>query len=309
MTNIIQEKDQRTSEKYFGPFQKMKTQTRIKTTLTLALALMVLLASLLMASAAAWQRSEAPLDRALLVILSCVTVSAVHLLPSLTKSRAMWPLWFGCFVLAVYGHAGFFAFAAERAGEARASQSVQAKNIKAQQARITDTLDTIKARPLAQVAALLSRTTVQDRREALTIELSEAKRAVTLRDDLLRLEAELISNATVTDPVTAQITAVTGANTQAVALVLNLGAAALLEAIGVLLWLELTTSQGRTDRDGLGDTHIQERHPHTPTALEVLREAVTAGECKATVAGIRQFMQCGQAKAMELRRELIGLVP
>lgn len=264
--------------------------------------------SVLMAGAAAWQRSEAPLDRALLVALSCVTVSAVHLLPSLTKSRAMWPLWVGCFVLAVYSHAGFFAIAAERAGEARASQSVQAQNIKAQQARITDTLDTIKARPLAQVAALLSRTTDQNRREALTVELSEAKRAAELRDSLLKIETELGSHAATVDPVTAQIASVTGANTQAVALVLNLGAAALLEALGVVLWLELTTAQGRTDRDSLDDTHAQERQPHTPTALEVLREAVTAGKCKPTVMGIRQFLQCGQAKAMELRRELVGQV-
>lgn len=279
-----------------------------KKMLTLVLAVMVLVASLLMAGAAAWQRSETPLDRALMLVLSCVTVTAVHLLPSLTKSRAMWPLWFGCFVQAMYGHAVFLGSAAERAGEARASQSVQAQNIKAQQARITDTLDTIKARPLAQVAALLSRTTAQDRREALAVELSEAKRAAALRDDLLRLEAELGSNATITDPVTAQIASVTGANTQAVALVLNLGAAALLEALGAVIWLELTTAQGRTDRDSLDDTHAQERQPHTPTALEVLREAVTAGKCKATVAGIRQFLQCGQAKAMELRRELVGQV-
>jgi hypothetical protein len=291
---------------YFGPFQKMKTHTRIKTTLTLVLAEMALGSSLLMAGAAAWQRSETPLDRALLLALSCVTVSAVHLLPSLTKSRAMWPLWVGCFVLAVYGHAGFFAFAGIKAGEARASQSVQAQAIKTQQARITDTLGTIKARPLAQVAAQLSRTTAQDRREALAVELSEAKRAAALRDDLLRLEAELGSNATVTDPVTAQIASVTGANTQAVALVLNLGAAALLELVGMVMWIELTTTQCRTDRDSLGDTHTQERQPNPPTALEVLREAVTAGKCKPTVTGIRQFMQCGQAKASELRRELVA---
>jgi hypothetical protein len=290
---------------YFGPFQKMKTHTRIKTTLTIVLAVMALGSSLLMAGAAAWQRSETPLDRALLLALSCVTVSAVHLLPSLTKSRAMWPLWVGCFVLAVYGHAGFFAFAGIKAGEARSSQSVQVQTIKAQQARITETLDTIKARPLAQVAALLSRTTAQDRREALTVELHEAKRAAALRDDLLRLEAELGSNATVTDPVTAQIASVTGANTQAVALALSLCMAALLELLGVLLWLELTSAQGSTDRDSLGDTHTQESQPQTPTALEVLREAVTAGKCKPTVASIRQFMQCGQAKASELRRELV----
>lgn len=306
MTNITQEKDQRTSEKYFGPFQKMKTHTRIKTALTAALAVMVLLASLLMAGAAAWQRSEAPLDRVLMVALSCVIVAGVHLLPSVTKSRAMWPLWAGCFMLAVYGHAGFFAFAGIKAGEARSSQSVQVQAIKAQQVRITQTLDAIKARPLAQVAAQLSRTTTQERREALIVEFNEAKRAVALHDELLRLGAELGSNATVTDPVTAQIASVTGANTQAVALALNLGAAALLELLGVVLWLELTATQGKVTLASLDDTATKDGQPHTPTALEVLREAVTAGHCKPTVAGIRQFMQCGQAKASALRRELVA---
>lgn len=92
---------------------------------------------------------DTPLDRALLVALSCVTVAAVHLLPALTKRRMMWPLWAGCFVMAVYGHAGFFAFASVKAGEARAGQrSAQATATKTHRAAIEATLGTIKVRPL-----------------------------------------------------------------------------------------------------------------------------------------------------------------
>jgi hypothetical protein len=276
-----------------------------KKKLTLVLAVMVLGASLLMAGAAAWQRSETPLDRALLVVLSCVTVSAVHLLPSLTKSRAMWPLWAGCFMLAVYGHAGFFSFASTRANEARAEQSQHTLALKSQQARVRETLQSITARPLASVAGQLSRTTDQNRREALAVELNEAKRAAELRDSLLRIEVELGSNVATVDPVMRQLSAVTGANTQTVALIFNLGAAALVEVLGAVLWVQLIATENKAIC-AAGDTDAQSKPPMQSSGVDALRSAVSEGRCRATVKGVREFMGCSQAKAMELRRQLIA---
>jgi hypothetical protein len=280
----------------------MRGVRTMKKPLTVALAVLVLVTALVMAAVAAWQRADTSIDRALLVALGCVTVCAVHLLPALTKRRMMWPLWAGCFLMAVYGHAGFFAFATVKAGDARAANSAQAKAVQAQRQTITDTLATIKARPLSQVALQLSRTHDGAKREALEIELGEAKRAAALRDELVRLEAVTADNVTVTDPVVMQLVTVTGASERAVMLVLNLVMAGMLELVGVVLWLELTNG-GELAQGVARDAPTEA--PSKPLApIDRLRDAIDAGQCRPTVADIRRFMACAQGKAQQLRREL-----
>jgi hypothetical protein len=271
----------------------------------ITMAVMTLLVSLGMAGVSAWQRSAGPTDCAVLMALSFVTVLGAHLLPSLTKSRFLWPIWALCFVFVLHGHASFFANASARANEARAEQSQHTLALKSQQARIRETLQSITARPLASVAGQLSRTTDQNRREALTVELNEAKRAAELRDSLLKIEVELGSNAATVDPVMRQLSAVTGANTQTVALIFNLGAAALVEVFGAVLWVQLIATENKAIC-AAGDTYAQSKPPMQSSGVDALRSAVSEGRCRATVKGVREFMGCSQAKAMELRRQLIA---
>jgi hypothetical protein len=285
-------------------FKNMKNHTQLKTALTLVLALLVGGVALGMAAVSAWQRGSTDVERVMLVALACACVGAVHLLPALAPRRILWPLWAGCFLLTVFGHAGFFAFAATKAGEARAGQSAQALAIRAQQARITETLSGIKARPMSQVAAQLSRPVHDDKRRALEIELSEARRAATLHDELLRLEAMTASNAGVTDPVITHFSEVTGANEDAITLVLNLGAAAILEVLGVVLWLEVLKPREFTGASKQSEIAPQSLPSLQDAPVDRLRAAITAGQCKPTVASIRGFLGCSQATAMRLRREI-----
>jgi ABC-type multidrug transport system fused ATPase/permease subunit len=264
----------------------------MKKPLNLALAVLVLLTALAMASVAAWQRADSAVDRVLLVALACVTVVTVHLLPSLTKMRMKWPLWVVCFLMAVYSHACFFSFASLKAGEEHTTRSKQALWVQAQQQTIADTLATIKARPLATVAAQLARTSDTDKRDFLGVEFREAKRAADLRDDLIRL-GSVTDSSVVTEPVIALIANVTGISQQSALLMLYLVMAAMMELVGVLLWLELFN---------LDDVTPIPAEPLSP--LDRLRLSVDSGECKPTVASIRQFMGCGQVRAMHLRREL-----
>ena len=281
----------------------------MKKPLNLALAVVVLLVALAMAAVAAWQRADATVDRLLMVALACVTVAAVHLLPALTKRRIVWPLWAGCFVVAIYGHAGFFVFASTKLGEARESRSAQSTATIRHRESIEASLATIKARPLAMVAAQVLRTQDGDKLAALHIELDEAKRIANLRDELVRLDASAASNAVtgyVTDPVTFQVATMMDISERTVMLILNLSMAALIELVGMVLWLELVkpknvASNPESNASNL-ESNAQIEGPLSP--IDCLRSAVKLGQCKPTVAGIRRFMECGQVRAMHMRREL-----
>lgn len=54
-----------------------------------------------------------------------------------------------------------------------------------------------------------------------------------------------------------------------------------------------------------GDTKSSVVIPVADDPVTDLRQAIDAGRCKPTVAGIRSFLGCSQAKAMELRRALL----
>lgn len=280
----------------------------MKKPLNLVLAVVVLLVALAMAAVAAWQRADATVDRLLLVALGCVTVAAVHLLPVLSKRRIVWPLWVGCFVIAIYGHAGFFVFASTKLGEAREIRSAQVIATIRHRESIEASLATIKARPLAMVAAQVLRTQDGDKLAALHIELDEAKRIANLRDELVRLDASAASNAAtgyVTDPVTFQVATLAGMSERSVMLVLNLFMAALIELVGMVLWLELVKPEGEASIASNAsnvENNAQIEGPLSP--IDCLRSAVKLGQCKPTVAGIRRFMECGQVRAMHMRREL-----
>lgn len=156
--------------------------------ITTAAAASVSALAVALAVASASQRAAASHDQMLLAALSVVIVLAVHLLPALLNGRQrliMWPVWALCFCLASFGHASWFYRAGEDAAAARAARSVAAVALLKEREAITQALDTIKARPVATVAAQIARTTDQNRREALAQELAEAKRAAGMRDRLV----------------------------------------------------------------------------------------------------------------------------
>jgi hypothetical protein len=154
-----------------------KSRSNMKKKITLTFASLVLATSLLMAGSAAWQRSATYFDGALLIAMSCVGVAAVHLLPSLIRSPKIWLLWGVCFVLSLYGHAGFFAFASKKSSEEWGQASKQAELLREEIRVINETLKTIKARPITIVSTDLANAKSESSRNRLQIELDEAKRA------------------------------------------------------------------------------------------------------------------------------------
>ena len=256
------------------------------------------LTALAMAAAAAWDRGGTALDRALLVAMAVTICAGAHLLLALSRRRVAWLLWSACLLGTIYGHLTFFTHAALRAGVVRAQHSEQVADVARQIETTREALAGIKARPVGTVAAELSRTKSERRREALTEELGEAKRAARLLDGLVGTTAAVgeTRRAELADPVMSRLAVVTGSSEAGIALAVGIGFAILLELTGAFLWVEALKprAQSAQDRPDAG-----RRDP-----LADLREAVAAGLCKPTVAGIRVFLGCGQARALEMRRAI-----
>ncbi len=254
-----------------------------------------------MAAVAGWDRGGSGIDRALLVALSVTICMGTHLIPAMSRRKVAWLLWAGCLVGTVYGHVTFFVNSSIRAGLVRAQTSAQVTGTEKQLEAVREVLSQIRARPIATVAAELSGARQWRRRRALELELAEAERAAHLRDELVQLTATATA-AVVTateNPVTKRVATVTGRNPASIDVVTGVGFSILLELVGALLWVEILRRPVETPSD-------KKKSPTAPGVLTELREAVDNGTCKPTVAGIRVFMGCGQARAMALRRQLFS---
>lgn len=294
-------------------------------TITILAALAVTALAVAMAWASSMQRASARQDQLLLAALSVVIVAAVHLLPGLLRGRhalVVWPVWLMCLVLAAFGHASWFYLSAESAAEVRQAGSAAARAAAQERADIEQVLRTIKARPLATVAAQLARTTDPDRREALALELAEARRAAGLRDRLIAVSVnasgnagntatrrETVGNAVATRRVTVGRPDMT--------MVMSVVAAVVIELLGALLWSAALSCDDDAEVDVQQVVNALAPIMSRPTqaagavdgtaeADEVadLRAAIAQGRCRDSVRGIREYMGCRMETATRLKRSL-----
>lgn len=230
--------------------------------LTLALAVAMTATACAMAAASAWGRAATQHAQLLLAIVSVAVVAAVHMLPALLRTHSrfvVWPVWSLCLAAALWGHAGFFASSNLAAAEAQRAQGAETRALEVRRQAVGQALDGIKARPVATVAAQLARITDPGRRAALEIELTEAKRAAGLRDELVRLAATSAATAgAAADPVTSSLSRVTGIGVDALSLAVALLLALLLEVLGMLLWME---ALGCRKDDKVDSTPVQKATP------------------------------------------------
>lgn len=290
-----------------------------------------------LAWASSMQRAADGHDQWLLACLSVVIVLAVHMLPALRRrvhSLVLWPVWLLCLALAGFGHASWFYRAAESAAEVRTAGSAAARAVAQERQQIEQTLNTIRARPVATVAAQLARATDEARREALALELAEARRAAGLLDRLIALSGHTPGTPQV-QPGTPQVRTVPGevqAQVQAdtwrgrdVTLVMSVAAALLLEVLGVLLWSvalagERDADQAAQARAEPAPTVVQQvvnfvapvmSRPVQAGDIEIvddladLRAAIARGECRLSVRGIREYAGVGADRAAQIRRQLL----
>lgn len=302
-------------------------------TITCIAALAVSSLAIALAWTGAQQRSITEDGKLLQACVAVIFVVLVHLLPTLLRRLhplVLWPVWLLCLSQACFWHASWFYLSAESAAEVRLAGSAAARAMAQERADIEKVLETIKARPVATVAAQLARTTDPDRREALALELTEARRAASLRDRMVAVSG--------TPPGTTKVHSGTpeyGTGTVAdtrlesgtqldIQLVMSVVAAVLVELLGALLWFAALR------RDDDVEVVAKPVTVSTPTVVQQvvnfmaapisqpvqaagvvvfdevadLRAAIVRGECRGSVRGIKEYLGCGQEAATRLKRAL-----
>lgn len=256
-------------------------------------------------------------DKALLSLLALVICLCAHLLPALSKRRAVWLLWCACLVATMYSQLSFFTNVSTVAGENRAKNSVQVVNSNQQIESVNQALSRISARPVAEVARALSKSTNDKRIAALNAELDEAKRAEKLHDTLIALQgsAVTIQSAESNDPLLLLLESVTGTNAAVISIAIGTTFALVLELLAVFLWYELLSKPQPKVNLEISVSSVSSELKEMPVPevlvspedekLATLKHAIDTGKIKPTVAAIRNFLQCSQAKAMSLRKEFL----
>lgn len=272
----------------------------MNTAVARVMAIFVTGTALVMSGMAGWYRGSSILDCTLLISISVAISAGSHLIPSISKSRLAWALWGCCFIGALYSHLTFFSYTSLRAGDNRSQHSVQVSRVEQQIKAAHEAFALITARPLAIVATELAVTKNWRRRNALAAELSEAKRAAALQDEIVRLlgAARVTEVTSATDPVTAGIARVTGTTEQSIAFFSALGFSVLLEFLGAFLWYQ--SFRGQQEKPQLASNSPTENE-----AISRLKKGIAAGQVKPTVQAIRAFLRCSQTKAMEVRRKIV----
>lgn len=214
----------------------------------LSLAVLATSTALSLSILAAWQRGGTLPERLIWIAIGTVLVTSAHLLPALIRDTPI-PirsvgslLWGACLVTACYGHAGFFAFAQQHAGEQRAS-TVQAgpapssarslTAVTAERAAVTAQLAAANARYCTGNCVTLEgqRMTFAAKVDALNAEADDIRRQQAATDRITTQRDRLL-----VDPVAARLAAFLGATVGRVDLLTGLAFAAVLEGVACLLW-------------------------------------------------------------------------
>lgn len=214
----------------------------------LPLAVLATSTALSLSILAGWQRGGTLPERLIWIAIGTVLVTSAHLLPVLIRDTPI-PirgvgslLWAACLATACYGHAVFFAFAQQHAGEQRAS-TVQAgpapssahslTAVMAERAAVTAQLAAATARYCAGNCVTLEgrRMTLAAKVDALNAEADDIRRQQAATDRITTRRDRLL-----VDPVTARLAALLGTTVGRVDLLTGLAFAAVLESVACLLW-------------------------------------------------------------------------
>jgi hypothetical protein len=293
---------------------------------------------------AGWQRGGWLSERILWVSIGVVLTVSAHLLPALCRFSPVivrcvsGALWAACMVATCYGHATFFLLAQQHAGESRAkavAPSVVApvassgRNL----AAIVTALAKFTGRRCSSdcAATRLKRISLTARLDALDTEADEAKRQEIANDRMMAAQDRetAFRDAARADPVATDLAALFGTRLERIDVLSGLAFAGVLESVACLLWFvafqprdPMTVSPVAPPQAGpvtasneevmAGHTVCSDFATHQqPKDLESeatrLAREIAAGRLRATVADIRRYLGCSQARASALRRQLNGV--
>lgn len=261
-----------------------------------------------------------------------------------TVRSAATVLWVACLLTTSYGHLTFFLLAQQHAGELRAAtlpvtESQPGRSftvVMAQRADVTARLAAANAqRCIGNCPTLESRRVTL----AATLDALEAEAGDIRRGQVAQDRAVVRHHAVVADPVTARLAVLLDMTAARLDLLSGLAFAAVLEGVACLLWTvalrprppspdaPLVRPPVTPSSTSVAPSHalqpgshecVAETVPpktspapvsHAGTADDLTRlcQAISAGELRPTVTGIRRHLGCSQAKASALRRHLASL--
>lgn len=246
-----------------------KPVRRIKTGIIFLLAVTFTTVSLAMITEASWERSGSLSEAIIMSFLSGGVALSAHLLPALTKRRMgkfgfgiMSIIWVVALLATLYNHTIFFISNSSSAGNLRATQSAQVKDIAVQSEETKKLMQNTDARSVVAISRDIANVDIQinqltpractnckrikaniaglqAKKEALNIEMEESKRVAALRDKAIVMDEKAVEakeNARL-DPIVQKLMgSVQGLNADAVTLLYNLLFAALLEMLATLWW-------------------------------------------------------------------------
>ncbi|CAG9257990.1 conserved membrane hypothetical protein [Burkholderia diffusa] len=215
---------------------------------TVVLATLATVTALSLSILAGWQRGGTLPERLIWIAIGTVLVTSAHLLPALIRDAPIVVrgvgslLWGACLVTACYGHAVFFAFAQQHAGEQRAatvpvdsapSSGRSLTAVMAERAAVTAQLATANARYCNGHCVTLEgrRVTLVAKVDALNAEANDIRRQQVTTDRVTARRDALLA-----DPVTSRLAALLGTTTARVDLLTGLAFAAVLEGVACVLW-------------------------------------------------------------------------
>lgn len=246
-----------------------KPVRRIKTGIIFLLAVTFTTVSLAMITEASWERSGSLSEAIIMSFLSGGVALSAHLLPALTKRRMgkfgfgiMSIIWVVALLATLYNHTIFFISNSSSAGNLRATQSAQVKDIAVQSEETKKLMQNTDARSVVAISRDIANVDIQinqltpractnckrikaniaglqAKKEALNVEMEESKRVAALRDKAIVMDEKAVEakeNARL-DPIVQKLMgSVQGLNADAVTLLYNLLFAALLEMLATLWW-------------------------------------------------------------------------
>jgi hypothetical protein len=226
-----------------------------------------------------------------------------------------------------YGHATFFVFAQQHAGQTRAAAIAEPVPVPSTGRNLTQIADD-RATIVAELTAHCStnctakRAALKARLDAIEVEMSEVRRQEAQADRMTAQQDRATERRDEmrADPVTSRVAALVGIPIARADLLTGLAFAAVLEGVACYCWLlafdtapkpviglqgaaaPLTTAASREPTEPVTAAVTERDKP--PADLAQVQEAIAAGRLRGTVAEIRKHLGCSQSRAMALRRQL-----
>jgi hypothetical protein len=277
-------------------------------------------------------------DQFLLVPLYVTATLLVHFLPSLTKNKLVLIVSGLCLVASLHNHLNFFVHSADRADVLRETKAEDSPKVRGLSDRIADVsreyLST-GSRTETDISRRLATESSWKVRSALKIELAEAKRKITLSNQLAELKLELakLRETSGSDTVTSEISRIVSVSPVTVRVSIGLLLALLVDLSGAILWYEIfhgkivpSNNISKSETEVIENAKVREpilvdapiisspkEELHESTKLATTRSsedkdvnaiiwAINDGKCRQTVLSIQKYLRCRTSRAAELNR-------